>query len=428
VLAGRDQLLQLWRTSLSEVPAGGRVRAHDIVLTGPRGVGKTATVSAFADLSTDYEVVGLQAAAGNVGLVESLLNVARARIEAGSGPWGRAKRAFERISGASLTVAGTGAAITTRERATPPAASPEELARALADLASEVRRDTPNAGVLITLDEMQVAAAPDLALLAAALHQLNVQHPDAPVLFAATGLPHTPDVLRTAGVTHPDRLFDVHTLPLLLLEDDARFAIVEPARMAAVTWMPEAADLIVAATNGYPAHLQVFADHAWHAAAGPDHITVADAQAALGSAGAEIERRTFGPRFERLTARQLEFLTALAAYGGRAATASIATALGKARASISDTRDALITEGDVFAPRWGELALTVPLFGGYLLAHYDEARERATTQLLSLEELRRGATGAASPSRRTDAIGPGEALRQPPRHLPRGPEDPGLSR
>ena len=398
VLAGRDQLLKLWRASLSDVPAGGRVRARDIVLTGPRGVGKTATVSAFADLSTDYEIVVLQAAAANVGLTDSLLNIARARIEAGSGPWNRAKRAFERISGASLTIAGTGAAITTRARAAPPTASPEELAHALASLASEVRRDTPSSGVLITLDEMQVAAAPDLALLAAALHQLNVQHPDAPVLFAATGLPHTPDVLRTAGVTHPDRLFDVHTLPLLLSEDDARFAIVEPARMVGVTWVPEASELIVRATNGYPAHIQVFADHAWHAAAGPDHITVPDAEAAVESAGAETERRTFGPRFERLTARQLEFLTALAAHGGRTATARVATTLGRARASISDTRDALITEGDVFVPRWGELALTVPMFGRYLIAHYEEARQRATTELLSLEELRRGSGRSIDPA------------------------------
>jgi len=388
VLAGRTDLLQIWRMALNDVPAGGRVRAPDIILTGPRGVGKTATVTTFAELSTDFEVVNLQAASGNAGLIDSLLNEARSRIEAGSGPWQRAKRAFERVGGVSLTVAGVGAGVTTRPRDPRHTASAGELARALAALADEVRRDSENAGVLITLDEMQVAAGPDLALLAAALQRLNVDHRDATVLFAGTGLPHTPEVLREAGVTHPDRLFDVHTVPLLLEPDDARFAIVEPARVLDVTWQPDAADLIVAASNGYPAHLQVFAHHTWLAAGGPKHITLRDAQTALVSAAAEIERRTFAPRFERLTGRQLEFLTAVAVHGGRASTAAVAATLGKTQKASSAAREALVTEGDVYVPRRGELALTVPLFGPYLLAHYEDARERASARLMTLDTMR----------------------------------------
>jgi hypothetical protein len=43
--------------------------------------------------------------------------------------------------------------------------------------------------VLLLVDEVQVAGAPDLTLLAASLHQLNVHHPSAVVAFAASGLP-----------------------------------------------------------------------------------------------------------------------------------------------------------------------------------------------------------------------------------------------
>ena len=192
----------------------------------------------------------------------------------------------------------------------------------------------------------------------------------------------------TAGVTHPDRLFDVHAVPLLLEPDDARFAIVEPARVLDVTWQPEAANLIVEASNGYPAHLQVFAHHTWLTAGGPKHITLGDAQAALVSAAAEIERRTFAPRFERLTGRQLEFLTAVAIRQGRASTATVAATLGKTQKASSATGDALITEGDVYVPRRGELALTVPLFGPYLLAHYEDARDRASAKLMTLDAMR----------------------------------------
>ncbi len=89
VLAGREDLLRAWRTRLNDVTASGRQRAPDMILTAPRGAGKTATVLAFQDLSQEqgFEVVRLQAASGNAGLVDSLLRRARARAEDGPGPW-----------------------------------------------------------------------------------------------------------------------------------------------------------------------------------------------------------------------------------------------------------------------------------------------------------------------------------------------------
>jgi hypothetical protein len=50
----------------------------------------------------------------------------------------------------------------------------------------------------------------------------------------------------------------------------------------------------------------------------------------------------------------------------------------------------LITEGDLYAPCRGALALTVPLMRPYLLAHYDEICARANVAILPLKELQRG--------------------------------------
>jgi AAA+ superfamily predicted ATPase len=132
---------------LNDVAVRGRVGARDVILTGPRGIGKTAALLAFGDICREshYEVVNLQAAAGNAGLIDSVVGEARERIE------------------------------------------------------SEVRREHPAAGVLVTVDEMRVSASDDLALLAAALQRLNADHPQAAVLFAGSGLPHMPEVLRAAG-------------------------------------------------------------------------------------------------------------------------------------------------------------------------------------------------------------------------------------
>ena len=89
--------------------------------------------------------------------------------------------------------------------------------------------------------------------------------------------------------------FDVRHVPLTLSAVDARYAIVEPARNHGVQWDAAAADLDRQTTNGYPAHLQLFADHAWRLAESTSHtITVDDARHALRSAAGEVEERTLG--------------------------------------------------------------------------------------------------------------------------------------
>lgn len=410
VLAGRDNLLRDWQLMLNDTAARGRVRARDTILVGPRGVGKTSALTAFADLARQQgtEVVSLQAVLGEAGLIDSLLQRARALTAAEAGPWRRARDVFEHLAGFSVGVAGFSASVSTRD--TSPLSSPSgpsgrpdgsSLAGALAALAGEVGQDTPGAGVLITVDEMQVAAPSDLALLAATLHRLNVDHPAANVTFAATGLPFTPAVLRTAGVTHPDRLFIIEDIPLTLTREDARYAIVEPARAAHVTWDPEAVERLIQLTNGYPAHLQLFADAAWSGAPGPGQIVLADVEASLPEVGTYLERRTLGPRWERITDRQLEFMAALALHGGQAAMADIARTLGRPRDDLGWLREELIKEGDTYAPRQGQIAMAVPLFNAYVLTRYEDARTDRTMPLLTLEQMRTnaGVPPAGSPER-----------------------------
>ncbi|HEX6684387.1 MAG TPA: ATP-binding protein [Candidatus Limnocylindrales bacterium] len=389
VLAGRDVLLRDWQLVVNDVVAGGRVRAQDMILVGPRGVGKTVTVSAFAERARNqgFEVVNLQAVSGHAGLVEALLQRARTRLTEEAGSWQRARKAFERIGGVNLSVAGIGGGVSTHQPDRAPGLDAGTLADALATLAEEVRKDTHGGGLLVTVDELQVASAPDLALLAATLHRLNVDHPPAAVLFAGTGLPFTPAVLRKAGVTHPDRLFVLEPIPLTLEHGDARYAVVEPALQAGIVWAPEAANTVVEASNGYPAHLQLFADATWTAAIGPDQITLADVEAALPRVASQLDRRTLGPRWDRISDRQMEFLAALALHGGRASTATIARTLGRTQQDLSWLRQELMEEGDIYAPKRGQLAMAVPLFNRYVLSHYERSRPDSATALLSLDQM-----------------------------------------
>ncbi len=408
VLAGRDGVLHSISLALNEVATVGRARAQDVILVGPRGVGKTVTLTTYGAMAAaaGFEVVNLQAVAGHSGLVESLLQRSASRIAEQAGPWTRAKRAFDRVASVSFGVAGVSAGVSTHPRESGSSVvDPGTLAEALAELAAEVRRETPNGGLLVTVDELQVASNADLALLAATLHRLNVDYPRSSVVFAGTGLPHTPDVLRKAGVTHPDRLFLLEQLSVTLTEIDAAYAIIEPARRVGVSWQPDAATAIVRASNGYPAHLQQFAHTVWLTATGPDVITVDDVRRALPLVESDLNRRTLGPRWDRMTDRQMEYLTALALHGGHATTHVIAATLGRTPQELSWIRQDLIREGDIYSPQRGHLALAVPIFAPYILAHYDEARATSDTELLGLDAMRHNGAAAITP-RPLPAIAP----------------------
>lgn len=250
---------------------------------------------------------------------------------------------------------------------------PTQVAAVLAGLADGVFRDNRGrGGLLITLDEMQVAAADDLALLAGILHQLNTRHHAAPVAFIGAGLPTTQQVMTRAGVTHPDRLFRFETLADHLPPADAALAIIKPAQHLQVTWHPDAVDEVLRPCDGHPAHLQLFAHAAWQAAPEGNRI---DPDAVTRSAPATVElihRQTLGPRWEQLTPRQREYLAALCVLGGTAHTAAIADLLGVNLQDRSRVRDELLSGEDIYTPSRGLLRVSMPMAVPLILAEYDK--------------------------------------------------------
>lgn len=392
ILAGREFLESQWKEMLSEVAGAGRKRAQDTILRGPRGVGKTVLLSRFQQLAAGqgYDTISLQSAAGGGGIVDGILARAQDRLAQQRPAWQRAKDALQRLSGVNLSAAGFGAGVTINPADAHQAPiDPGTLAATLATLAREIRTDAPGGGLLITLDEMQVSRGPDLALAAAALQRLNVEHPDSPVAFSASALPNIDDVLRDAGVTHPDRLFGTQPIPVELGRAAARFAVVEPARQRGVTWSELGVGKLLDATHRYPAHLQLFADQTWRLADGPHEITIENVQRGLASAEQLVEIRTLDPRWQRATDRHVELLAALAvttnaAASDHATTAQISAVLDRAVNEWSNTRIELIKEGDIYAPGRGRLAFTVPTYAPYILRNYETRRAEARLDLTPL--------------------------------------------
>jgi hypothetical protein len=219
-------------------------------------------------------------------------------------------------------------------------------------------------GVFLTVDEIQYLERDHFGALVLGLHraaQLSL-----PVMIAGAGLP---SLLALAGEakSYAERMFDFVSIGSLSAADAAE-AIATPAAVEGVLWDDAAVNLIVERTQGYPYFLQEFAKQAWDAAPGPDRIRLPDVRASLGVTLAELDTGFFRVRFDRTTDAERAYLRAMASLGpGPSATGAVARALGKTTSQVGTVRDTLIKRGLCYAPRWGQLAFTVPMFADFLL-------------------------------------------------------------
>jgi hypothetical protein len=129
---------------------------------------------------------------------------------------------------------------------------------------------------------------------------------------------------------------------------------------------PEAVELIIDKTKGYPYFLQEWGKHAWDiASASP--ITAADVANASREALAALDESFFRVRFDRLTPAERKYLRAMAELGpGPHRSGDIADQLGRSVQSFGPTRSNLISKGMIWSPTHGDTAFTVPLFDEFM--------------------------------------------------------------
>lgn len=200
-----------------------------------------------------------------------------------------------------------------------------------------------------------------------------------PVALVAAGLPTLPGRLATAK-SYAERLF---TYPEIgpLGDDASRAAILEAiAGIRLPGGQSPAVDDAALATmvtfaGGYPMFLQAIGKHAWSVADGPE-ISMADVENAEQAAFAELSRDLFRSRWQRATARQRDYLAAIARVGGRTKSSAAALAAGfPTPAAAGPVREELIDKGMVFPPRRGEIAFTVPQFERFVNEHLERTGE-----------------------------------------------------
>ena len=194
-------------------------------------------------------------------------------------------------------------------------------------------------GLLVTVDEAQVAPQEDLSAVARAL-QTVVARRLQPIAVIFGGLPTFRERLAGAG-TYASRL-PVDEIGNLE-PSAARLALVEPAARRHVAWEDEALGLLVRRSGGHPYYVQLFGWHAWEAAQGEATITLAHAKAGLASARAELAGQ-YEATWGRLRPQERDYLAAVASVGGPggAGVEEVAKVLGKEPRQLAVARDRLV--------------------------------------------------------------------------------------
>ena len=367
-LAGRDDILQRTKITLARVQAGRP--AKSFMLVGLRGVGKTVLLNKIQELAESSNYIStLVETPENKSLPDLLVPSLRKilyRLDSKEKVNISVKRGlmilkrFAKAIKVSIGDIEIGLDIDT-VRGT---ADSGDIESDLPDLFEAVGEAAKSRGVAVAIiiDEVQYINEAEFSALIMALHRISQKQ--LPLILIGAGLPQLVG-LAGRSKSYAERLFDYPKVGPLS-NDDAKLALLEPARREGVSYTPEALSLAIDLTKGYPYFLQEWGYHSWNCA---EHspITAKDVEAATVAALNSLDESFFRVRFDRLTPREKDYLFAMAALGeGPHRSGDIAIQLDVKVESIAPVRSSLIRKGMVYSPAHGDTAFTVPMFDDYL--------------------------------------------------------------
>lgn len=366
VLAGRDRVIEDF-AELLDVAALDHRTPRPMVLVGPRGVGKTVTLGELASIAgqrLSWPAVHVEAKPASFlrDLVTRMSDVARSlEGEAPSTQVGQKRR--PRVTGGKISAAGFGVGaelqIADREESVPLA---EQLDRVFTQAAqAAIQRD---AGIVLTLDELQTADPDDLGNLAAVLQE-HVPD-DWPLVVVIAALPS----LRTTRGSRalPTYLERAEWHDLGPLDPEAALlALTGPAAQAGRPMTRDAAAALIELSGGYPYAIQVAGHFVWRTSAGSDEITAAHAEQARPRIEADLEQ-LFRSRWEDASPTERDYLVAMAhaSTDGAPTSRGVADEMSTTTPKVAYLRDRLIKKGTIYTTGEGTLHFVTPGMAAWL--------------------------------------------------------------
>ena len=358
LLVGRDKVIMRLERALHHGPTHPD---YTLLLTGPRGSGKTVMLNSAEAVARKigWSVVSVSASSDTFrGELLAML--------AGIIPDGGSK-----LHLASVQVSGVGGSV---ERHHPQPASLPPLVRTALSGAAD-RMAEQDAGLLVTIDELQAGDPAEMREFATALQHVT-RRELRPVAFVGAALPNVEETLLVdPGMTFFQRCARARLEPLSPAE--AGLAIERPIRDNGGWIEADALDLAVQSAGGYPFMVQLVGFHTWdiceNLVAG---ITRNHVKAGVVEASAVLIDQIVRPVWNVLSAVDRAFLVAMSRDDGSSYVGDIARRLGKDGNYVNYYRGRLLKAGAVSTAGRGRLHFAHHVMRDWLREHpYQETYE-----------------------------------------------------
>jgi hypothetical protein len=366
-LVGRSAELAEMDVTLQRVLLGRPARSQ--LLVGLRGVGKTVLLHEFGRVAGRRGYIHEHIAVGQDGdlalRLAAALRKALLKLGGKKKSKGVNRRALGVLKAFTLTLP-DGASLHLEADPVVGTADSGDLAADLAVLFEEIGQAARayEAGILLTIDEMQHLPKASLEALVVGLH--GAEQLGLPITVAGAGLPSLAALGGEAG-SYAERLFRLRPIGSLSAEEGAA-ALLGPAAAVGVSWKGGAMARIWEVTQGFPSFVQEFARQAWDLAEeGSKVIRLGDVERSIPLALAELDAGFFALSAGKATEPERRYLRAMAELGhGVVSSTDVAACLHKKTTQVAPIRDALMKKGLCYSPRFNELAFTVPLFDQFM--------------------------------------------------------------
>ncbi|MCX5590226.1 ATP-binding protein [Alcaligenes endophyticus] len=372
-LAGRDEVVNNATIAIQRANAGNQPRSQ--MLLGLRGVGKTVLLNKIEEIAkTHGHYTSYIEADEKIDLIESLnLQVQQllkklSGLEAAKHYISKAWGVFKSfLSNFNFTYGD----LSINVEAEIGAADSGRLESDLAELFLTIGELLKNTGVAwtILIDEVQYLSEKDLSALIVALHRCNQKI--YPIVFFGAGLPQLAAMSGDAK-SYAERLFSYPKVGALT-EKEAYSAISTPIFNLKESISLDALSFIYKKTKGYPYFIQEWGSEVWNQAEHAKEISKSDAESASEAVFNSLDNGFFNVRLDRLTAREKEYVRAMASLGEAPyKSVDVAKAMQSNIKSLSLIRSSIIKKGMIYSPSYGEVAFTVPLFDDFLLRNISD--------------------------------------------------------
>lgn len=364
--AGREDVLSTANITLQRVMLGRSAQSE--IFLGLQGTGKTVLLNEVRDLAEKAGyLTSFIETPENKRLADILypqMRQALRKLSAYAAAKSAAITALRALRGFASVFKITLGDVEIGVEAEPGVADSGDLELDLAEMFEAIGRAAQAAGKgwVLLIDEVQYLDERELAAVIVAVHRMSQR--SLPVLVFAGGLPQ---IARLSGEakSYAERLFIFPEIGPLDAQA-AGAAIGKPLQDEGAGITPDALQLILERTGGYPFFLQEWGHHAWNVAP-VSPINLQDVEIAGQKALSRLDNGFFRVRFDRLTKAEVDYVKAMASLGaGPYKVNDVAQALKKDPKSLGPRRAGIIKKGMIYSPSYGDIDFTVPLFDDFL--------------------------------------------------------------